>query len=83
MASAESTGAHELLLHTGSARPHLMRFDPIDELKLELEMFADAVEKGVPFPVSAEDMLRTVGAFEAVVQALESGETITLADPPR
>jgi predicted dehydrogenase len=75
-ASAESRGEHELLIHRGSAEPERRTFEPVDALRHELEVFADAIEGYREFPVSAEDMLSTVAAFEAVVKALESEDTI-------
>jgi predicted dehydrogenase len=76
--SAESLGEHELTLHRSNASPERMTLEPVDALLAELELFARAVEDGVPFPVSTGDMLATVGAFEAVVKALETGETVEL-----
>ena len=48
----------------------------MDALRQELEVFADAIEGYRAFPISAEDMLSTVAAFEAAVKALESSETV-------
>jgi len=76
--SAESVDEHELLLHKGEARPERLTFEPNNALRMELEVFADAIEGRAPFPVSAADMLATVAAFEASVKALESGDTITV-----
>ena len=76
--SAESVGEHELLLHKSNAKPERITLEPIDALRIELEAFADAIEGRVPFPVPTSDMLATVTTFEAVIKALESGETITL-----
>jgi predicted dehydrogenase len=75
--SAESIGEHELLVHRPNASPERMTYEPVNALKAELEAFADAIEGRAPFPVSDEDMLLTVRSFEAVVHALESGETVT------
>ena len=77
--SAESLDEHELTLHKSNAKPERLTFEPVNALHTELEVFARAIEDDVPFPVSAEEMLATVGAFEAVVKALESGETVELA----
>ncbi len=77
-ASVESIGEHELLLHRGDASPERITLEPVNALRTELEAFVDAIEGRAPFPVTDEDMLRTVGAFEAVVRALESGATIEL-----
>ena len=76
--SAESVDEHELLLHKGEARPERLTFEPNNALRMELEVFADAIEGRAPFPVTAADMLATVAAFEASVKALESGDTITV-----
>jgi predicted dehydrogenase len=78
-ASAESIGEHELLMHRPNASPQRLSYEPVNALKAELEAFADAIEGRAPFPVSDADMLQTVDTFEAVVRALESGETVTLA----
>jgi predicted dehydrogenase len=77
-ASAESIGEHELLVHRHETAPQRLQFDPVNALKTELEAFVDAIESRASFPVSDSDMLATVAAFEAVVRALESGETVTL-----
>jgi predicted dehydrogenase len=77
-ASAESISEHEVLVHRHEQNPERRTFEPVNALKTELEAFTDAIEGRVPFPVSGEDMLATVDAFEAVVRALESGETVTL-----
>ena len=76
--SAESLDEHELVVRKGNAKPERLTLPPVDALKIELEVFARSVTEGVPFPVSAEEMLATVGAFEAVVQALEGGKTVEL-----
>ena len=77
-ASAESVDEHELLVHRSNAKPERVVLEPVDALREELEVFADAIQGFREFPVTAADMLATVGAFEAVVQALDTGETVTL-----
>jgi predicted dehydrogenase len=78
-ASAESIDEHVLLVHRPNAKPERIELAPVDALKEELEVFADAIQGYAPFPVTAQDMLATVGAFEAVVQALESERIVELA----
>jgi len=78
-ASAESRGEHELLIHRGSAEPERRTFEPVDALRHELEVFADAIEGYHEFPVSTEDMLSTVATFEAAVKALESSDAVQVA----
>ena len=76
--SVESIDEHELLLHKGTGKPERRTFEPNNALKMELEVFADAVDGRAPFPVSTADMVGTVAAFEAAVQALDSGDTVTV-----
>jgi predicted dehydrogenase len=76
--SAESLDEHELVVRKSNAKPERPALHPVDAIKTELEVFARAITEGVPFPVSPEEMLATVGAFEAVVKALEGGCTVEL-----
>ena len=78
--SAESVSEHELLLHKSNAPPERLVFDPVDALRAEHESFADSIDGRAPFPVSASDMLSTVGAFEAAVRALECGDTVEVEE---
>ena len=77
-ASAESIDEHVLIVHRPSAKPERIELPPVDALRQELEVFADAIQGYAEFPVTADDMLATVTVFEAVVRALETGETVTL-----
>jgi len=76
--SAESLDEHELIVRRSNAKPERPTLHPVDTIKEELEVFARAVTEGVAFPVSAEEMLATVIAFEAVVKAVEGGCTVEL-----
>ena len=76
--SAESLDEHELVVRKSNAKPERPALHPVDAIKAELEAFARSITEGVPFPVPSEEMLATVGAFEAVVKALEGGCTVEL-----
>ena len=52
--------------------PERRQLAPADSLRAELEDFADAVEGRAPFPVTPQQMLATVSAFESVINALRS-----------
>jgi predicted dehydrogenase len=77
--SVESLDEHELLVHKSNKKPERLTLPPVDALKIQLEAFARSITEGVPFPVSADEMLATVGAFEQVVQAIEGGQTVECA----
>ncbi|HYS57589.1 MAG TPA: Gfo/Idh/MocA family oxidoreductase [Burkholderiales bacterium] len=74
--SAEALGENELVLH-GAASQRLS-LEPVDSLRAELEMFANAIETRAAFPIPAAQMLATVAAFEATIRSLESDATIIL-----
>jgi predicted dehydrogenase len=78
-ASAESVDEHELLVHRSNAKPERLLLEPVDALREELEVFADAILGLREFPVTAADMLATVCVFEAVVRSLDTGEPVLLS----
>jgi len=68
--SAEVLGESKLLLRISGKPQQKIVFDASDSLRAELEAFADAVEERAPYPITPEQILATVGAFEATVNAL-------------
>ena len=80
--SAESLGEHELVLHKSGVPPQRLVLDPVDALRIELEVFADAIEGKAAFPIARSDMLGTVAAFEAVVKALETDDSVEVQPLP-
>jgi predicted dehydrogenase len=73
--NAEVLGETELVLRMSGRPPERQSFAPVDSLRAELEAFADAAAGDVPFPVTPAQMLDTVAAFEAVVDALRVSRT--------
>jgi len=69
--SAEVLGETELVLRMSGRPPERRELPPSDSLRAELEAFADAVDGRAPFPVTSAQMLATVAAFEAVLEALQ------------
>ena len=74
-ASAEVLGETELVLRRSGRAPEQQSFARVDSLRAELEAFADAAAGHAPFPVTPAQMLDTVAAFEAVVNALRVSRT--------
>lgn len=70
--SAEALGETTLIEAPIGAEPRTRTLAPADSLSLLLEAFGEAVEDGKPFPVSIEQMLATVSAFEAVIDSLNA-----------
>src|SRR5206468_11998853 len=71
--SAEVLGETELVLRMSGKESERLQFEKTDSLRAELEAFADAVEDRAAYPISEEQMLATVDAFEATLQSLEAG----------
>ncbi|MFN7087711.1 MAG: Gfo/Idh/MocA family protein [Burkholderiales bacterium] len=77
--SVEALGETDLVIRRTGAKPQHTSFEPVDSLRAEFDAFADAVAGRAAYPISLEHMVNTVAAFEAVIRALDSGETVTLA----
>lgn len=77
--SAEVLGEHELVLH-GAVRER-REFPANDALRAELDAFAAQVELGVPPAIPPHEIMATVIGFEAVVRAVETGETVACDAP--
>ena len=54
--------------------PKTVRHSQIDVLAAELDAFADAVEAKQPFPVAEAEVLATLGAFEAALRSMTTGQ---------
>ena len=76
--SAEALGETELVVRMGGKPAERVALEPADSLRAELEAFADAVDNRSPYPISEEQMLATVVAFEATVRSLESGKPVVV-----
>lgn len=68
--SAELRGETEVTVRIGKEAPRVLRFEPVDSQRAELEAFVDALEGRAPYPITTESMLATVAAFEAVVTSV-------------
>jgi len=71
-ASAEVLGRTELVLRRSGSEAQQLCFPPADSVRANLEAFAEAVAGGAPYPISTNDMLDTVAAFEAIAEAAKS-----------
>jgi predicted dehydrogenase len=75
-ASAEALGRTELVLRCSGAEAQRLNFAPVDTVRANLEAFADAIEGRAPYPIPMSEMLDTVAAFEAIVEAVRSDRRI-------
>ena len=70
--SAEALGENELVVRLNGKAPERFTYEPVDSLSAEFEAFADAVAGRATYPVSAEEMIATIAAFEAVVASVQA-----------
>ncbi len=71
--NAENHDERHLALRL-SGQPHERReLAEVDTLQLELEAFADALSGGAPYPITYDQMIATVAAFEAIVKSVQAG----------
>jgi predicted dehydrogenase len=75
--SVEAIGDTELILRRSGKPVQMLRFGRVDSLRLELEAFADAIAGRSPYPITTEQMLDTIAAFEALATSAETGRPIT------
>jgi len=79
---AEALGETRLTVAPMGAEPHMRTLAATDSLATLLDAFAAAVEGGAPFPVSPEEMLDVVGAFEALIASTETGRPVAVGGQP-
>jgi predicted dehydrogenase len=76
--SAEALEDVDVVLRKWDSPPQRVSFDRVDALRLQLDAFADCVTTGASFPISDDQMLAGVSAFEAIVASLAEQRDITL-----
>lgn len=59
--------------------PRIEAMPQVDSLGVLLEAFADTIEHGKPFPVTTDEMLDVVAAFEAAIQSMKSAAPVKVA----
>ena len=73
---AEARDETTLTVAPNGQSPQTRTLQPADSLGVLLEAFAEAIELGKPFPVTTDEMLSVVAAFEAAIASLRSGEPV-------
>jgi predicted dehydrogenase len=76
---AEARDETTLTVALNGQSPQTKVLPAADSLAALLEAFGEAIELGTPFPVTTDDMLAVVGAFEAAIASIESGTSVRVA----
>lgn len=76
LGSGEARGEDTLTVGRIGAQPETKTYPHIDSLRVLAEAFADAVEGRASFPVTPDQMLDLIGAFEATVASIAAGAPV-------
>jgi predicted dehydrogenase len=79
LGSAEAGGEEDLMVAMLGGQSEQRTFEHVDSLRVLLEAFADAVEGKAPFPVTPDQMLDVISAFEATLASMAKGGPVRLA----
>jgi predicted dehydrogenase len=77
--SVESRDETTLTLSLIGEKPDVRTYAAVDSLAVLIEAFAESIETGKPFPVTTDDMLHVVGAFEAIIRSIGEGRPVKVA----
>jgi predicted dehydrogenase len=78
--SAEVLDETTLVLRMSGAQPIHRQYQPINVLRAEINAFADTLETNQPFPITEDEVLTTLAAFEAIVCSAERGMPVRCDD---
>jgi predicted dehydrogenase len=78
--SAEAIGETELVVRTSGAKPRRLEFEAVDQVRVELELFAEAVSGRAPYSTTPQQIVDTVAAFEAASTSMLTGASVTLGE---
>jgi predicted dehydrogenase len=73
---AEARDETTLTVAPNGQSPQTKTLPPADSLAVLLEAFGEAIELGTPFPVTANEMLSVVAAFEAAIGSMRAGASV-------
>jgi predicted dehydrogenase len=62
-----------------AAAPEVIEYGAFNALKAELEGFAAAIRGVQPYPITADEIVHGVAAFEAIVQSAATGRPVKVA----
>ena len=76
--SVEALGETELVLRTKGGKTERRELDKVDSLRAEFDAFADAIEGRAPYPITPEEMVNTVAAFEGIITSMQTGTPVRM-----
>jgi predicted dehydrogenase len=76
--SAEAVGETEIITRLSGGKTERKEFAKVDSLLAEIDHFADAVAGKAPYPITPDEIVNTIGAFEAITTSIETGKPVKL-----
>jgi predicted dehydrogenase len=80
--SVEAIGETDCITRLSSSsggKTERKEFPKVDSLLADFDSFADAVAGKAPYPITPDEMVNTIGAFEAITTSIETGQLVKLA----
>jgi len=76
---AEARDETTLTVARLGGEPRTQALPQVDSLAVLLDAFGETIETGKPFPVTTDEMLGVVAAFEAAIASMEAREPVRVA----
>jgi len=70
--SVEALGETRVVTRASGGKVDNRDYPKIDSLLAEFDAFADAVAGRAPYPVTMDEMVNTIAAFEAIIKSIEA-----------
>ena len=77
--SVEALGETECITRLSGGKVERKVLPKIESLMAEIDHFADAVAGIAPYPITADEIVHTIGAFDAITTSIETGKSVKLA----
>lgn len=77
-ASVEALGETEVVVRKRRGKVERREFGKIDSIRAEIDAFADAATGRSPYPISPAEMVNTIAAFEAIIQSMDTGSSVSI-----
>jgi predicted dehydrogenase len=76
--SVEALGETQTIIRLKGGKTEVKDFPKIDSVLAEMDAFADAAAGVAPYPITTDEMIDTIAAFEAVINSIKTGNTVRL-----
>jgi len=75
--SVEALDETRTIIRLKGGKTEVKDFPKIDSIRAEIDAFADAVAGVAPYPITTDEMVNTIASFDAIIQSIKTGNTVT------